>query len=152
MEAWIPLGYLLSAVVHLRSQEIGAPPNGSPGNQYGAMGMLVAVLTTIVDMQLASGGMNWELIIAGLVVGSVIGIIMAIKVEPTGMPELVALFNGFGGAASALVALSETWKPHRRLSLPFPEDWTLQVIMLAAGLRPRRMDDPYRLHLGHVQT
>ena len=54
--------------------------------------------------------MNWELIVAGLVVGSIIGAIMAVRVEMTGMPELVALFNGFGGAASALVALSETWK------------------------------------------
>ena len=50
---------------------------------------------------------------SGLVIGSLIGLWMAIRVEMTGMPELVALFNGFGGAASALVALSEvgdTWK------------------------------------------
>ena len=98
------------------------------------MGMLVAVLTTIIDMQLASGGMNWELIIAGLVVGSVIGIIMAIKVEMTGMPELVALFNGFGGAASALVALSETWKYIESPDLPLPTGLELEVVVIAAGL------------------
>ena len=134
MEAWIPLGYLLSAALFIFGlKKLGHPRTAPRGNQYGAMGMLVAVLTTIVDMQLASGGMNWELIIAGLVVGSVIGIIMAIKVEMTGMPELVALFNGFGGAASALVALSETWKYIER-SAVVPEGLTLQVIMLAAGL------------------
>ena len=134
MEAWIPLGYLLSAALFIFGlKKLGHPRTAPRGNQYGAMGMLVAVLTTIVDMQLASGGMNWELIIAGLVVGSVIGIIMAIKVEMTGMPELVALFNGFGGAASALVALSETWK-YIEGSTVVPEGLTLQVIMLAAGL------------------
>ncbi|MEC7351383.1 MAG: NAD(P)(+) transhydrogenase (Re/Si-specific) subunit beta, partial [Candidatus Thermoplasmatota archaeon] len=104
------------------------------GNQYGALGMLVAVLTTIVSMQMASGGMNWELIIAGLAVGSIIGIIMAVKVEMTGMPELVALFNGFGGAASALVALSETWKYIEDTTLTLPTGLTLQVVVVAAGL------------------
>ena len=134
MEAWIPLGYLLSAALFIFGlKKLGHPRTAPLGNQYGAMGMLVAVLTTIVDMQLASGGMNWPLIIAGLVVGSVIGAIMAIKVEMTGMPELVALFNGFGGAASALVALSETWK-YIEASAAVPEGLTLQVIMLAAGL------------------
>ena len=96
--------------------------------------MLVAVITTVVDMQLSAGGLNWELIVAGLVVGSVIGAIMAVKVEMTGMPELVALFNGFGGAASALVALSETWKYIEDSSLDLPTGLTLQVVMVAAGL------------------
>jgi NAD(P) transhydrogenase subunit beta len=98
------------------------------------MGMLVAVITTVVDMQLASGGMHWELIVAGLVVGSIIGLIMAIKVEMTGMPELVALFNGFGGAASALVALSETWKYIENDELPLPTGLELEVVVIAAGL------------------
>jgi NAD(P) transhydrogenase subunit beta len=78
--------------------------------------------------------MNWELIIAGLAVGSIIGIIMAVKVEMTGMPELVALFNGFGGAASALVALSETWKYIEDTKLTLPTGLTLQVVVVAAGL------------------
>ena len=94
----------------------------------------MAVLTTIVSMQMASGGMNWELIIAGLAVGSIIGIIMAVKVEMTGMPELVALFNGFGGAASALVALSETWKYIEDTTLTLPTGLGLQVVVVAAGL------------------
>ena len=98
------------------------------------MGMLVAVLTTVVDMQLSAGGMNWELIVAGLVLGSIIGAIMAIRVEMTGMPELVALFNGFGGAASALVALSETWKYIEDPTLSLPTGLTLQVVVVAAGL------------------
>lgn len=135
MEAWIPLGYLLSAALFIFGlKKLGHPRTAPRGNQYGAMGMLVAVLTTVVDMQLSAGGMNWELIVAGLVVGSVIGIIMAIKVEMTGMPELVALFNGFGGAASALVALSETWKYIENPDLPLPTGLELEVVVIAAGL------------------
>ena len=135
MEAWIPLGYLLSAALFIFGlKKLGLPRTAPRGNQYGAMGMLVAVITTIVDMQLSAGGMNWELIVAGLLVGSIIGIIMAVKVEMTGMPELVALFNGFGGAASALVALSETWKYIEDPTMALPTGLTLQVIMVAAGL------------------
>ena len=135
MEAWIPLGYLLSAALFIFGlKNLGHPRTAPRGNQYGAMGMLVAVITTVVDMQLASGGMHWELIVAGLVVGSIIGLIMAIKVEMTGMPELVALFNGFGGAASALVALSETWKYIEDTELPLPTGLELEVVVIAAGL------------------
>ena len=135
MEAWIPLGYLLSAALFIFGlKKLGHPRTAPRGNQYGAMGMLVAVITTVVDMQLSAGGLNWELIVAGLVLGSVIGAIMAVKVEMTGMPELVALFNGFGGAASALVALSETWKYIEDTSLALPTGLTLQVVMVAAGL------------------
>ena len=121
MEEWIPLGYLLSAALFIFGlKKLGHPRTAPRGNQYGALGMLVAVITTVVDMQLASGTMNWELIIAGLVIGSIIGAIMAIKVEMTGMPELVALFNGFGGAASALVALSEAMKRKQEANIPDP--------------------------------
>ena len=135
MEAWIPLGYLISAALFIFGlKKLGHPRTAPLGNQYGAMGMLVAVITTVIDMQLAAGGMNWELIVAGLVVGSVIGMIMAIKVEMTGMPELVALFNGFGGAASALVALAETWKYIEDPTIALPTGLTLQVVVVAAGL------------------
>ena len=136
MEEWIPLGYLLSAALFIFGlKKLGHPRTAPRGNQYGALGMLVAVLTTIIDMQLSTtGGMHRELIVAGLVVGSVIGAIMAVKVEMTGMPELVALFNGFGGAASALVALSETWKYIEDSSLALPTGLSLQVVVVAAGL------------------
>ncbi len=135
MEAWIPLGYLLSAALFIFGlKKLGHPRTAPRGNQYGALGMLVAVITTVIDMQLADGGLNLELIVAGLVIGSIIGIIMAVKVEMTGMPELVALFNGFGGAASALVALSETWKYIEDSSLDLPTGLSLQVVVVAAGL------------------
>jgi len=135
MEAWVPLGYLLSAALFIFGlKKLGHPRTAPRGNQYGALGMLVAVITTVIDMQLADGGLNLPLIAAGLVIGSLIGIVMAVKVEMTGMPELVALFNGFGGAASALVALSETWKYIEDSSLDLPTGLGLQVVVVAAGL------------------
>ena len=135
MEAWIPLGYLLSAALFIFGlKKLGHPRTAPRGNQYGALGMLVAVITTVIDMQLADGGLNLPLIVAGLAIGSIIGIIMAVKVEMTGMPELVALFNGFGGAASALVALSETWKYIEDASIDLPTGLSLQVVVVAAGL------------------
>ncbi len=68
--------------------------------------MFLAVLVTLARMY-SEGMVGWELIVGGLAIGILIGVLMATKVEMTGMPELVALFNGFGGGASALVALSE---------------------------------------------
>ncbi len=134
MEEWISIGYLLSAALFIFGlKKLGHPRTAPLGNQYGALGMLVAVITTVVKIQ-AGGDAQWTLIIAGLVVGSVIGIIMAIRVEMTGMPELVALFNGFGGAASALVALSESWKYIEDADLVLPTGLNIQVIMVAAGL------------------
>ncbi len=136
MEEWIPIGYLISAALFIFGlKKLGHPRTAPRGNQYGAMGMLVAVLTTVINIQMTSdGGANWTLIITGLVVGSVIGLIMAIRVEMTGMPELVALFNGFGGAASALVALSESWKYIEDPTKVLPVGLEIQVVMVAAGL------------------
>ena len=130
---WIDIGYLIAAALFIFGlKKLGHPRTAPRGNQLGALGMLVAVLTTILDMELADDPANWTLIIAGLVIGSLIGYWMAVKVEMTGMPELVALFNGFGGAASALVALSESWRYIEGANLPSGLELTVTVV--AAGL------------------
>ena len=132
MSDWISVGYLLSAVLFIMGlKKLGHPRTAPRGNQLGALGMLVAVIVTVASMQL-EGGAQWTLIIAGMTIGSLIGYWMAVKVEMTGMPEMVALFNGFGGAASALVALSETWKYIEGGTLPIGLELT--VTMVAAGL------------------
>ena len=134
MEDWVSLGYLLSAALFIFGlKKLGHPRTAPFGNQLGALGMLVAVLTTILSIELA-GDAEWVLIGAGVALGSLIGYIMAVRVQMTGMPELVALFNGFGGAASALVALSEVWRYMEDSSNIPTGNLEIAVIMVAAGL------------------
>jgi NAD(P) transhydrogenase subunit beta len=135
MEDWVSIGYLLSAALFIFGlKKLGHPRTAPFGNQLGAMGMLVAVITTILEMQLTGNGViDWTLIAGGLILGSAIGYWMAKRVQMTGMPELVALFNGFGGAASALVALSEIQK-YIGDADTLPEGLALTVTMIAAGL------------------
>jgi NAD(P) transhydrogenase subunit beta len=80
---------------------LGSPATARKGNLISSLGMLLAIVITLVN----EIKLPWENIIAGLIVGSLIGAFAARKVEMTGMPELVALFNGFGGASSLLVGL-----------------------------------------------
>ena len=76
------------------------------GNQLSALGMALAIIVTLVAPG-AGIELDWTMVGIGVVTGSLIGAIMAKRVEMTGMPEMVALFNGFGGLASTMVALSE---------------------------------------------
>jgi NAD(P) transhydrogenase subunit beta len=97
----------------------------------GAMGMFLAVLVTLARMY-SEGVVGWELIVGGLAIGILIGALMATRVEMTGMPELVALFNGFGGGASALVALSEVLGRLQEDNIPAGVE--LYAIWVAIGL------------------
>ena len=76
------------------------PRTAVRGNLLGACGMLLAVVATLLSRQILS----FELILAGVVAGALVGLVLAVRIEMTAMPQLVALFNGFGGAASVLVA------------------------------------------------
>ena len=138
--AYIDIGYLLSAALFIFGlKKLGHPRTAPKGNQYGMMGMATAIITTLVKLEVETGLIGWKYIVGGIVIGSLIGYIMAARVEMTGMPELVALFNGFGGAASALVALSEalgrigvgTADPANGIPV---DGLTLWVIWIAIGL------------------
>lgn len=101
MDDWAALGYLAAAILFIFGlKRLSRPRTAVRGNQYGAAGMLVAVLVTLTDNSIL--GLEW--IVGGLILGTVVGALLAVKVQMTAMPELVALFNGFGGAASVLVA------------------------------------------------
>ena len=101
------IGYLVSAALFILGiKRLSSPRTAPQGNRLGAYGMLLAVLVTMAKLY-SDGLIGIELIAGGLIIGTVIGAWLAIRVEMTGMPELVALFNGFGGGASALVGFSE---------------------------------------------
>ncbi len=97
----INLVYVLAAVLFvLGLKGLTHPRTAVRGNLLGAVGMLLAVVVTLLDRQIVS----YTVIIAGFVLGAAIGAILAQRIAMTAMPQLVALFNGFGGVASVLVA------------------------------------------------
>jgi NAD(P) transhydrogenase subunit beta len=79
------------------------PTTAKQGNLIAAVGMAIAVVTTL----LLDGIGNWGLIVAGLAIGSAVGVVASIRVQMTSMPQMVALYNGVGGGAVALIAWSE---------------------------------------------
>ena len=85
---------------------LSSPRTARTGNIVAAIGMLIAVVVTLVS----EANIGFGVIIAGFVVGGLIGLVAAKRVPMTGMPEMVALFNGSGGLASALVAMAEYWR------------------------------------------
>ncbi len=94
------LAYLVAATLFILGLKgLTHPRTAVRGNLYGALAMLLAVIATLLGQ-----GFDFTLIIVGLVVGGLVGAILALKIEMTAMPQLVALFNGFGGGASVLVA------------------------------------------------
>ncbi len=96
--------YLAAAVLFILGlKQLSSPRTARNGNMLASGGMLVAIVVTLIDNDIA----NWGTVIAGLVVGGTVGGLLAVRVKMTSMPELVAAFNGFGGVASALVALAE---------------------------------------------
>ena len=129
------IGYLFSAALFIIGiKRLSSPKTAPQGNRLGSYGMLLAVLVTIARMESEDQGIiGWELVVGGLVLGGLIGLWMATKVEMTGMPELVALFNGFGGGASALVALSEVLKRINNDNIP-TDNVELYATWVAIGL------------------
>lgn len=94
------LAYLVASVLFIFGLKgLTHPRTAVRGNLLGAMGMLIAAVAT-----LALGNFSWIWIAVGVSIGTAIGWVMATRVKMTAMPELVALFNGFGGIASVLVA------------------------------------------------
>ncbi len=96
----INLAYVASAILFILGiRMLGSADTARKGNQLSSLGMLVAVVATLL-----SQGLDYKWIAIGVTIGAVIGLVAAKKVKMTSMPEMVALFNGFGGIASLLVA------------------------------------------------
>ena len=107
IELLTDVAYLVAAALFIFGiKKLGSPKTARNGNLLAMLGMLIAVVVTLLDRQI----MDFTFIIAGVVIGSLIGVIAAKKVQMTAMPQMVALFNAFGGGASALVALAQFFR------------------------------------------
>lgn len=96
--------YIVASILFILGlKRLGHPSTARTGNRMAAAAMLMAAVVTLIDREIVQ--VPW--IITGIAIGSVIGVLLAKRVQMTAMPQLVAVFNGFGGAASALVASAE---------------------------------------------
>jgi len=101
-QVWIDFGYLLAAVCFILGLRfLSSPKTARQGNLVAAAGMLVALAATAVQVT------NFTFVIIGVVIGVVVGVAGARFVKMTAMPQMVALFNGVGGGAAALIATSD---------------------------------------------
>ena len=103
-EIFANLSYILASMLFIFGlKQLGSPETAQRGNLISSSGMLLAVLVTLVNNQIIS----YEWLAIGLILGILVGATAASLVKMTSMPELVALFNGFGGIASLLVGSAE---------------------------------------------
>ncbi len=128
----IQISYLVASVLFILGlKKLGSPATARNGNVMGAVGMLIAVLATLLDQSV----LNYEMILGGIAIGSAIGAFMAYKVEMTSMPQMVGLLNGFGGAASALVAIGEFWRlMNAPAAIPLDDTITIILSVLIGGV------------------
>jgi NAD(P) transhydrogenase subunit beta len=113
--------YIVSFVLFIVGIKQGThPTTAKRGNLVAAGGMAIAVVTTL----LLDGMGNWGLIFLGLGIGTAIGVIASIRVQMTEMPQMVALYNGVGGGAVALIAWSEI-----RHGISLGEDFPLDELI-----------------------
>ena len=129
----INIAYIVASILFVIGiKMLGSAKTARRGNMVSSIGMLLAIVVTLLDK-----GLDYRLIIAGLLVGSLIGTMAARLVKMTAMPEMVALFNGFGGMASLLVGWAEYEKIRHAGFLAYfsnaetPATFTATVIVLA---------------------
>jgi NAD(P) transhydrogenase subunit beta len=138
VEGFTPAGllYLVATFLFILGiKRLSKVRTARSGNQLAAVGMLLAIVVTLVSPE---GGieLGWTTVVAGLLLGGLVGGVMAKRVEMTGMPELVALFNGFGGLASTFVAVTEFWGRFGSATTGTPTEAvnTVNDAAVAAGL------------------
>ena len=114
MNGLTEISYMIACIFFIRGIKLlGKADTARKGNLYSSVGMLLAVITVLLENKVLASwstklpANGYVYILCAILIGSVIGAVWSKKVEMTGMPELVALFNGFGGLSSLLVALAE---------------------------------------------
>ena len=115
LQTFIALAYLVAAIMFILGlKRLSSPATARSGNQIAAAGMGLAVIVTFLGQPLDN---LWWILVA-IAIGTVAGFFMAQRVAMTAMPQMVALFNGMGGGAAALISLSEFLK-HGAENQPF---------------------------------
>ena len=116
----INFAYIISAGLFIFGLKmLSSPATARRGNLLSAVGMLLAIVVTLF-----SQGLDYKWILLGMVIGSAVGLVVAIRIEMTSMPEMVALFNGFGGISSLLLA----WAAYHQ----DPQDLTVFIAIIAS--------------------
>ncbi|MCF1752363.1 NAD(P)(+) transhydrogenase (Re/Si-specific) subunit beta [Mariniradius sediminis] len=106
----LEISYLIASLTFIIGLKmLSHPDSARKGNLIAAAGMLLAIIVTLTLYQEFDSGkaLNYGLIFLGLVIGTIIGTIMAKRVQMTAMPQMVSFFNGMGGACAALIAIIE---------------------------------------------
>ncbi len=104
MENITEFGYILASILFILGiKRLSSPNTARSGNALSSLGMLIAIIVTVINLDLIP--IQW--ILPGLIIGGLIGLISARFVKMTAMPQMVAIFNGLGGGASGIVAISE---------------------------------------------
>jgi len=120
--------YLITIVTFILALKfLSDPARARRGNQIGAVGMLLAIVVTWIDI----GTTSWWAIAIGMVIGGGFGAVAARKVKMTAMPQMVALFNGVGGGAAMLIALAEL---HRILPEPGEPKVDISIAIVLSAL------------------
>ena len=108
--------YLLSASLFIIGlKRLASPATARNGNRLASVGMLIAIIITILKYT----NTNFEWIIIGFFIGGILGLVLSRYVQMTAMPQLVAIFNAFGGGASALVAIYEIMYSREPITVTF---------------------------------
>ena len=121
MKLVIAFAYLIAAVLFILGlKQLSSPKGARQGNQTAAVGMVIALLATLPLLHFTTAGLT--VTILGIVVGTPLGAVSARRVKMTAMPQMVAAFNGVGGGAAALVAVSELLSQgsHPPFAIAFP--------------------------------
>jgi NAD(P) transhydrogenase subunit beta len=114
-QAWINLAYLAASMLFIVAFKLMTGPRTAvKGNYLGAVGMAIALVAACFEKPVLESFAErgaWPLVLVGVAaaIGAAVGAVMAVKYPMTGMPQMVALLNGFGGAASTFVAGAELW-------------------------------------------
>jgi H+-translocating NAD(P) transhydrogenase subunit beta len=128
MNVAITIAYLVAAVLFILGlKQLSSPKGARNGNFTAAAGMVIALLATLPLLNFTTSGVT--IIVIGVVIGTVVGVVGARRVKMTAIPQMVALFNGVGGGAAALVAVAELLRfgEHPAFSVAFPSVFSIVI-------------------------